>query len=100
MAATKKKDDSVKEPAKKKERKVSTPEERIAKLEADLAAARQRAEVKANKAHDLLRTQRAKLIERRDVLQEKIDTITDELGDGDAGDNSFDDEQPQLPIED
>lgn len=87
--------------AEKKTRKTSTPEERVARLEAELAAAKERAEAKANKADNLLRAQRAKLIERRDALQEKIDAITDQLGDRDAGDNLFgeaDDEQLELEV--
>lgn len=62
-------------------RKMLTPEERVAKLEADLAAARLKAESKDRGRHDQLQEQRAKLQAKVDDAQAKIEAIDAELGD-------------------
>ena len=60
-------------------RKMLTPAEKVAKLEADLAAAREKAEAQANKKFTQLREQRAKLVEKRDALNSKIAEIDEQL---------------------
>lgn len=65
--------------APKRERKVLTAEERIAKLEADLATARAKAQAKADKANNELREKRAKLVAKRDELSAKIEEIDGQL---------------------
>lgn len=62
-------------------RTVLTPEQRVARLEAELAAARKKAEDKANKHFTQLREKRAKLVARRDDLTKQIDAIDAELPD-------------------
>lgn len=62
-------------------RKMLTPKERIAKLEADLAAARKKEQEKADKKANELKAKRAKLQERRDALSDQIKAITAEIGD-------------------
>ena len=57
----------------KPKRKQLTPEERVAKLEAELEAARKKAEERGNK-------QRKVLQEKRDKLATKIDQLQDQLG--------------------
>jgi hypothetical protein len=65
--------------APKAKRAVLTPEQRIAKAEADLAALRQKAEARKNKARDEAWDKRAKLIARRDELNAKIAKIDAEF---------------------
>lgn len=57
-----------------------TDEQRLAKMEADLRAARQKIEAKAAKKSDAKRAVLAKLVERRDVLNTKIAALQAELG--------------------
>lgn len=71
----------VKAEAKKTERKVLTPEQRVAKLEAELAAARKKAEDKANKQINEAKDKRAKLVEKRDALNVQILELTEIIGD-------------------
>jgi len=66
--------------APKKERKVLTHAERIAKLEAELAAARAKAEEKEAKAKRDAVEQVNKLIAKRDELNAKIDALIAEHG--------------------
>lgn len=61
--------------APKKERVVLTPEQRIAKAEAELAELRRKAEEKANKGRTVAMEKRAKLVARRDKIQSDIDAI-------------------------
>lgn len=63
----------------KKKRTVLTPEQRIAKMEADLEAARQRAAQKSQKIVDTKLAERNKLDEKIKDLQDKRDAITAEL---------------------
>ena len=56
-------------------RKVLTPAERVAKLEAELARAKEKADAKANKARNEALTRRAKLVERIEKLQAEVDSI-------------------------
>lgn len=83
-----------KAPAKetKAERKVRTDAERIADAERQLKELRERAEKKANKARDEAWAKRAKLVERRDKLNEQIAEI-------DKAYPQEDSDQP-LPTED
>lgn len=62
-------------------RKMLTPAERVAKLEAELKAAREKAEAKANKAKTEATEKRAKLIAKRDELNTQIDELTKVIGD-------------------
>lgn len=55
-----------------KKRTVLTDAQRIAKLEADLKAAREKAEAKANKARTEASEKRAKLVAKRDELNKQI----------------------------
>lgn len=57
-----------------------TDEQRLAKMEADLRAARQKIEAKAAKQSDAKRAVLAKLVERRDALNTKIAALQAELG--------------------
>lgn len=75
--AAKNEQDQGKAPEKK--RTVLTQEQRIAKLEAELKAAREKAEAKANKHFAQLRERRAKLVAKRDSLNEQIAAIDSEL---------------------
>lgn len=65
--------------APKKERKVLTQAERIAKLEADLAAARAKAAAKVDKARTDALERRAKLVTKRDEINAKIAEIDAEF---------------------
>ena len=65
--------------APKKERRVLTPEERIAKLEADLKAAREKAAAKSRKQIDTLLEKRRGLIARQQDIAGKIGVIDTEL---------------------
>lgn len=56
----------------KAKRTTLTPEQKIARLEAELKAARDKAEAKANKAKAEAVDKRAKLIEKRDALNDQI----------------------------
>lgn len=62
-------------------RKMLTPEQRVAKLEADLAAARKKAEAKTNKAKAEARDKRAKLVAKRDALNAQIAELNEVIGD-------------------
>lgn len=66
-------------PADKPKRKMSTPEERVAALEAQLAAARERAANKENKQVKILEDKRDALRLRRKGIDEKIEAINAEL---------------------
>lgn len=70
---------TVEQVEKKRERKVLTPAERIAKLEADLAAAKAKAEAKAKKQVEELKAKRGTLVVRRSELTTKIDALTVEI---------------------
>lgn len=65
-------------------RTVLTPEQRVAKLEAELAAARKKAEERANKAKDQARDKRTKLVEKRNALNVQIAELNEIIGDGDV----------------
>lgn len=71
---TKKQDDKP-----KAKRTVLTPEQRIAKMEAELEAAREKAAAKSQKIVDTKLAERNKLDERIKDLQDKRDAITAEL---------------------
>jgi multidrug efflux pump subunit AcrA (membrane-fusion protein) len=84
MAATQKKAEAKepKAPAEDKpkaKRTVLSPEDKIAKLEADLAAARQKAQDKRDKVVSDKREERAKLQAKADELRLKISEIDAEL---------------------
>jgi predicted nucleic acid-binding Zn-ribbon protein len=67
-------------PAKaEKKRTVLTDEERVAKLEAELKAAREKAEAKKNKARTVAMEKRGKLVAKRDELTKQIDAIDAEF---------------------
>ena len=66
----------------KKERTVLTPEQRIAKLEAELKAARERAEAKLNKVKTEAAAKRVKLRDRMVALSVQHNELTDQVGDG------------------
>lgn len=63
----------------KRKRTTLTPEERIAKLEADLEAARARAKERADKEGNKLKDQRAALVTRREGIDVKIQAIDVQL---------------------
>jgi hypothetical protein len=63
----------------KVKRTVLTPEERVAKLESELAAAKAKAEARANKERDLLLEKRTKLTNRVDALLYQIEAIDSKL---------------------
>ena len=65
--------------APKKERTVLTPQQRVAKLEAELEAARKKAEERENKARNTAWEKRAKLVAKRDELTKQIDAIDAEF---------------------
>jgi uncharacterized coiled-coil protein SlyX len=65
----------------KAKRTMLTPEERVAKLEAELAAARQKAQAKANKAVNEAKAKRAKLRDKLVVLNTEHNNLTDVIGD-------------------
>lgn len=69
-------------------RKMLTPAERVAKLEAELEAARKKAEAKANKAKTEATEKRAKLVEKRDALNAQIAELTKVIGDEPATEGS------------
>lgn len=77
-ATTTKAEAPAKTEAPKRERKVLTDEERIAKIEAELKAAREKAEAKKNKARNAAVEQVNKLIAKRDELNAKIDALIEE----------------------
>lgn len=60
-------------------RKMLTPAEKVAKLEADLKAAREAAEAKGKVTEGKLREERAKLVTKRDALNKKIEEIDGQL---------------------
>jgi seryl-tRNA synthetase len=87
----------------KPKRRVLTSAERIAKLEADLAAARERAAAGDKKKIDKLLAQRAKLIAKVEGLTKSIDELTEQLnllGHFDDGDVSPGIEDVELPLDD
>lgn len=63
----------------KPKRKVLTAAERVAKLEAQLEAAREKAAAKDTKRIGTLTSRRDKLVERRNALDVQINEITEEL---------------------
>lgn len=60
-------------------RKMLTPAERVAKAEAELAAAKEKAEAGDRKRHDQLQEQRAKHVEVIDDRTAKVEAIDAEL---------------------
>lgn len=70
---------SESKPKSEKKRTVLTDEQRIAKLEADLAAARKKAEERANKGRTKALERRASLVKRRDDLNQQIAAIDAEF---------------------
>lgn len=76
MATAKKAASSAPAPAKRKQ---LTPQERVAKLEADLAAARKKAEEKAGSVATQLKEKRRNLTDQIKVRQDKVDAIDAEL---------------------
>lgn len=62
-------------------RRMLTPAEKVAKLEADLAAARKKAEERADKVINQAKEKRAKLVEKRDALNDQIRELTVVIGD-------------------
>lgn len=72
-----KKDDTTE--VTKRKRTTLTPEERIAKLEADLEAARAKAKERADKEGNKLQEQRAALVTRREGIDVKIKAIDVQL---------------------
>ena len=66
--------------APKAKRTMLTPAEKIAKLEADLAAAKAKAEAKENKARDAAWAQRDALLNQVNERLAKIHAIEDEFG--------------------
>lgn len=84
MADTAKKSAAPK-PAKKVTRKMLTPAERVAKIEADLAAARAKLTEKSDKERTVLSDKRDKLVAKRDALNVEINEANqrlEELGTG------------------
>ena len=73
-------------------RKMLTAEERVAKLEADLAAAKERAAAKADKRANELKSKIAKLKERRDRVNAQIDELETELAEEQGDDQAEDNE--------
>lgn len=65
--------------AEAKQRKMLTPAERVAKLEAELKAAREKAEAKAKVTIDALLGKRASLIEQINERKTKVESIEAEL---------------------
>lgn len=63
----------------KVKRTVLTPEQRVAKLEGELAAAKAKAEQRANKEANVLLEKRSKLSERISKLMSEIDTVDTQL---------------------
>lgn len=83
MAAKPKQDSTNQVEAEKPKatRKTLTTAERIAKAEADLAAIKAKAAAKEDKARDEAREKRAKLVVKRNALNEQIHAFDDVLGD-------------------
>lgn len=83
----------------KRTRTVLSPAERIAKLEAELAAARESAAGRAAKKLERLQAQRTALVEKRDALDEKIKAVEGEIKEAEALANGIDeaseDEAPE-----
>lgn len=69
----------AKNEAPKKERKMLTPAERVAKLEAELAAAREKARGRDLQQINKLLDQRKKLVDKVTVAQAKVVAIDEEL---------------------
>jgi chromosome segregation ATPase len=63
----------------KKTRTVLTPAQRVAKIEADLAAARAKLESKDRSAHADLLGKRAKLVERQTKINGELSAINAEI---------------------
>lgn len=86
-----------------KKRTVLTDAERIAKIEAELAAAKAKAEAKARKRAEVLYEQYDKLLVREYELDTKIRAVTDELialgYDPSAGSSVLDDPVAREPEE-
>jgi chromosome segregation ATPase len=68
----------------KAKRKTLTQAERIAKLEAELAAARGKAVSRAQKQAERLTEQRKQLVAKRDELNTKIESVEAELKEAEA----------------
>jgi len=66
-------------PAPKKKHTVRTTAQRIEKAEADLKALRDKAEEKNRKQVQDLKAKRAKLIDKSEELNSKIDEISDQI---------------------
>lgn len=66
-------------PEAKPKRKMLTPSERVAKLEADLEAARKKAEQKNEAVADKLKTKRSTVVQRIEAEQAKLAKIDAEL---------------------
>jgi hypothetical protein len=62
-------------------RTMLTPQQRIEKLEAELKAAREKAEAKANAAANQAKERKAKLVAKRDALNEEIAKLDAIIGD-------------------
>lgn len=63
----------------KVKRKMLTPEQRVAKLEAELAAAKQQAQDKDRKRHAQLNEQYKLVVTKRDALNKKLEELESEL---------------------
>ncbi len=63
----------------KVKRTVLTPEQRVAKLEGELAAAKAKAEARANREANLLLEKRSKLSARISKLMSEIDDVDTQL---------------------
>lgn len=73
--------------AESKPRKTRTTAERIAALEAELAATKAKAEERAQKTTAVLREKRSKLVARRDKLNADIEALDKQIGDTPATEN-------------
>lgn len=85
MAETAKKSSPPKADKPKATRKMLTPQERVAKIEADLAAARAKLTEKSDKERSVLTDKRDKLVVKRDALNAEINEANqrlEELGTG------------------
>jgi uncharacterized protein YoxC len=65
----------------KVKRTMLTPEQRVAKLEAELAAAKAKADARANKEQNMLLEKRSKLTGKVNVLLDSIEAIDAQLAD-------------------
>lgn len=74
--------------AAKPKRTQLTPEQRVAKLEAELEAARKKAEERANKGRTKALERRAALVTRRDKLNEEIAAIDSEFPPADTDEDT------------